>query len=611
MTPLPTKLSLCICVLWIFVTGIRGDFVDTSRANPILSRAEEETVLACHYQPTNEVVVQVTWYKEKPDGTKEQIITAHHVNGQTAFGTWHQRVHFKSSEPTVDSSLVIKSTEVSDEGNYLCRIGTFPLGNFDREMSLIVWTVPISSLDPVILVEGQSYRPAASCRSVARPPPRLSWDTNLNGQSVNRSSDNGAVSSYYSLHPLRGMNGKKLDCLVWHPTMKAPRRLRNNLVVHFPPHAEVSGYSGDWSVGLENAALRCVGGGNPKPSFTWMRTGGELPEDAISHTNGSLVFGRPLSVSDGGTYQCVAKNDVGVERVEVAIDVAESSHKQSMAENTLMIIVGGAAGGLLILMLIVVITLTCHHKRKNKKLERELTVKKEEISTLSRQASFRRVNSASTDARGTTEDNIPLTVDGTIRSSQSSIRDQSNYRDSRSTISGGRGGGRAFDELGRPLLYNNSQRWRDRPLDRDEDRRLRVESYVRTSAETNLHPSLTPTPFPKAQSIEIVRQPNGSAIFPADGGPQPGSVTKNRQQPPLSSNFPAVTDDEDEEDEGLGGPASREHPDDRDSETNSSQVSEAHSTRYQQTNGTLRPKPRQSHTGLGPHASMIHKAQIV
>ena len=91
---------------------------------------------------------------------------------------------------------------------------------------------PISSLDPVILVEGQSYRQAASCRSVARPPPRLTWDTDLNGQSVNRSSDNGAVSSYYSLHPLRSMNGKKLDCLVWHPTFSGPRRIPYNLVVH-------------------------------------------------------------------------------------------------------------------------------------------------------------------------------------------------------------------------------------------------------------------------------------------------------------------------------------------------------------------------------------------
>lgn len=58
------------------------------------SLAEEETVLPCHYQPSgNDVVVQVTWYKEKSDGTKEQIILAHHINGQTGQLTlwllWH------------------------------------------------------------------------------------------------------------------------------------------------------------------------------------------------------------------------------------------------------------------------------------------------------------------------------------------------------------------------------------------------------------------------------------------------------------------------------------------------------------------------------------------
>lgn len=92
--------------------------------------------------------------------------------------------------------------------------------------------VPISSLDPVIMVEGQSFRLAASCRSVARPLPHLSWDTDLHGLSVNRTSDNGAVSTQYSLHPLRSMNGKKLDCVVHHPALSGPRRLRNNLVVH-------------------------------------------------------------------------------------------------------------------------------------------------------------------------------------------------------------------------------------------------------------------------------------------------------------------------------------------------------------------------------------------
>ncbi|CAJ1086640.1 nectin-4 isoform X1 [Xyrichtys novacula] len=621
MTFLLSTLSLCLCILWICVPLVQSGFVNLPSDDPIRSLAEEETVLPCLYKPNDgDVVVQVTWYKENPDATKEQIITAHHSNGQTAFGTWSRHVRFKSSDPTLDSSLVIMSTEVSDEGKYMCHISTFPSGNFDTEMSLIVWTIPISSLDPVILVEGQSYRQAASCRAVARPPPLISWETDLNGQSTNRSADNGAVSSHFSLHPLRSMNGKKLDCLVWHPTLSSPRRLRNKLVVHFPPHAEVTGFNGDWSSGMQNAALRCMSGGNPKPqSFTWIRIGGELPEGVIPHPNGTLAFGRPLSVSDGGTYQCVAKNEVGVGKAEVNIGVTEAHQGQTKMEDILMLIVGGVAGGLLILMLVVVITVTCHHKRKNKELKRELTERKEEISTLSRQASFRRMNSVSTDVRGATEENIPLRVEGTLRTSLSSLGEQAYCRDSRSTISGGRGGGGgggggAFDYLGRPVLHNNSRRGRERPLDRDEENRLRVETYVRNSTislETRFHPPLTPSPYPVVQSTEIVRQLNGSAVIPIEGGSRPGSGSKTLQHPLPSCTYPPVTDDEDEVDEGLGGPASQEHPDDQDSETNSSQVSEAHSMRFQQTNGTLRPKSRLSPSGVNPHASLIHKAQIV
>lgn len=57
-----------------------------------------------------------------------------------AFGTWSRRVRFQNSDPVVDSSLVIMSTEVSDEGRYLCRISSYPLGNFDMELSIIVWS---------------------------------------------------------------------------------------------------------------------------------------------------------------------------------------------------------------------------------------------------------------------------------------------------------------------------------------------------------------------------------------------------------------------------------------------------------------------------------------
>lgn len=141
--------------------------------------------------------------------------------------------------------------------------------------------------------------------------------------------------------------------------------------------------------------------------------GGNLPEGVIPHPNGTLVFGRPLSLSDAGTYQCEAKNEVGTGKADVEITVAgrcqhgslrlvmvtytvrinvyihvilstplltlcftESEKEESGNENMLMIIIGAVAGGLLILMLIIIISVTCYHKRKNQKLKKELTERK-------------------------------------------------------------------------------------------------------------------------------------------------------------------------------------------------------------------------------------------
>lgn len=43
---------------------------------------DQETTLPCRYEPIEgEVVVQVTWFKVHPDGSKEQMITAHFTDG--------------------------------------------------------------------------------------------------------------------------------------------------------------------------------------------------------------------------------------------------------------------------------------------------------------------------------------------------------------------------------------------------------------------------------------------------------------------------------------------------------------------------------------------------
>uniref|UniRef100_H2M6L5 Ig-like domain-containing protein n=1 Tax=Oryzias latipes TaxID=8090 RepID=H2M6L5_ORYLA len=425
-------------------------FVNLPRNRSIQSLTEKETVLPCVFQPgQGNSVVQVTWLKKTTSAQPENIITAHRTDGQTVFPKWAQRVGFKSKDPLQNSSLIIMTTDISDEGIYICRIVSFPDGNFDTEVSLKVWTIPITSLDPFILVEGQPSQKAASCRSSGHPAPRLSWDTELLGSSDNRSFSGGVVSIQFSLSAKKSMNGEKLDCLVWHPAFSAPKRIKNNLVVHFVPHAEVTGYNNSWLIGMKNVALNCLSGGNPKPqNVTWTRMGGQLPMGAKPHPDGRLEFVEPMSSMHEGTYQCTAANTVGEAKAQVEVTLKEPP---LLTESSLILIVA-VVSGILLLMVILVISVSCYHKRKNRKLKKELKVK---THLCCRNAVF----------KGKEE---TYNWANSCLCAFLWVQGQARCRESMSTIS-------AFDSLGRPAIPRG-----ERYVHRDESM-CRVEEYVRSS----------------------------------------------------------------------------------------------------------------------------------
>ncbi|KAI5609585.1 nectin-4 isoform X2 [Silurus asotus] len=603
----------------VCVTG--GTLVEPTSAN-VYTTAEEGVILPCKVLPSEgEVIVQVIWMHIKPDGSEEQIITAHHEDGQLEFPAYAGRVRFESSTPMIDSALRILNTGLSDEGNYVCTIVTFPSGSVKKQLSLTVWTKPISTLDPFVLVEGESFRVAATCRAMAKPQAGLSWDTDLPGQSQNRSLENGVTSIQYSLHPLRSMNGRRLDCLVWHPSLQSPLRIENKLEVQYPPDATISGYDENWYVGLEGAQLQCEAGGKPKPhNFTWTRKDGSLP-DGVTVENEIMRFDRPLRLTDNGTYECVATNTVGSEKVHLKIEVTEEPKNPTSLNSLLLIITGAVAGLLVLILVIVVITVNRHHKRKNQQLALELNEKKEEISTLSRQASIRRVASTSIDNKYQMEELIPLRVEGTIRTSLSSL-ERPRSRDSHSTLGG-------VDSLGRPALYNTSRRGRERTMDREKDlervpSRVKVDPYGRNSdaslvhPESHFHPPLQLSNFSVEQTAEIIRSRNGSAILPADGRPQSGggSITSIRagsrgHHSPLNLTYPMLPDDEDlrpvdEASEFSRGQIEPDGMDNGGSETASSQISEAMSNHFEHTNGTLWPKAKPNNILLSPETTRLH-----
>ncbi|KAA0723019.1 Nectin-4 Nectin cell adhesion molecule 4 [Triplophysa tibetana] len=617
-----------VLIIWNSVCVSGKEFLEPSESPwTLCSLAEDNTRLPCRFNKSDSEVkvIQVMWIHEKSKGGEEQIITAHFTDGQTENTGYTGRVRFENSDPIADSALTLMGTSPADEGKYICKVATFPTGNFETEITLTVWTKPIASLEPIIMVEGQSYSLAATCRSVAKPMAGLSWDTELPGRSKNHSFDDGVASIQFSLHPLRSMNGQKLDCLVWHPSQKGPHRITNNLTVHYPPNALISGYEDNWHVDMEEAVLQCKGQGNPKPyQFKWTRKGENLPE-SVTVEGGMLRFSRPLRLTDKGAYICTTTNLVGSGKAEIELNISESSLQGTSVNYILMIIIGGVAAVVVLFLIIVIVSVNRHYKRKNQQLAIELNEKKEEISTLSRQASFRRVHSSPSENRYS-DDTHALRVEGTLRTSLSSL-DRPRSRDSRSTLGG-------LDSLGRPAIYNTSRRIRDKMMERGDRESTRLmmeyEQGSNVSQETQLLPPLHPSSYKTEQTAEMNRSRNGSAILLAEGRPQSGASSRGGSRghhSPLISTYPVLTDEEEGDsvsptDEDLRVHRGLMEPDafeNGGSETTSSLISEALSNHFERANGTLRPKskpnnillPANTTLLISPHSPPIHKAQIV
>ncbi|XP_061152158.1 nectin-4 isoform X1 [Syngnathus typhle] len=586
------KLNFSPLLVFLFaVACAHGVFIEPLQAvTSQRSMAESATRFPCRYQASvDEKVVQVTWYKELRDGTKDQIITAHFADGHTEFGRYAGRMKFESDNPTVNSALLIPNTEESDDGTYACHISTFPNGNFERRIKLTVWVLPIASLEPVVLVEGQSFRVAASCRAVGHPPPTLSWDTTVPGQTQTRVNEGGSVSSYYSLHPLRSMNGRRLDCLVRHPGLEHPRRIPNQLVVRYPPDATISASTDDWFAGLDQATLTCVATGFPVPqNVTWTWRGGALP-DGITAAGGRLTLGRSLRLEDGGLYQCAVSNDVGVAKADYFMTVtasflAEKSQRKEVSapeSSTLIIIIAASAAAVVLVMAVVVLLLVRHHRRRNKKLERQLSVKMEEVNNLSRQASFRRLNSVGSDLRTQSEDYTLLRSDSHMKNSQVSL-ERPIYRGSQSTLGGRWAPLGAFEAEGRPVVWHDESEI-TRVAVTDLDRR-RANSYQKSSnmslvLDSGLPSSLVPL---KVQSNEAV-----GARDPLDVCEISAPAPEENCCSPVPQASP------------TGGPEGQEDDDDGGG-SESYQLSQALTNHFYYSNGVLRPRPHANAILLHP-----------
>ncbi|XP_056408451.1 nectin-4-like, partial [Hyla sarda] len=160
-----------------------------------------------------------------------------------------------------------------------------------------------------------------------------------------------------------------------------------------------------WFVGKNDAALKCVCDGHPAPRYSWSRVNGSLPKHVKTEGN-QLRFTGPLAAEDGGVYTCEATNGATSRRASATATITASEPRKVDLLSVSLVSVAIVTALLVLILVIIVILVNRHHKRKTKKLSDKI----EELSTLSRQTSRRRLNSntASTDTRMQLEESMNL-----------------------------------------------------------------------------------------------------------------------------------------------------------------------------------------------------------
>ncbi|KAM4661899.1 nectin-4 [Discoglossus pictus] len=380
-----------------------------------------DVTLPCYYQAQQgEKVAQVVWSKKVSNGPNVQIAILNTEYGAYVSDAYEGRVKEKSPLNSADGTIILKNAVQADEGQYQCIVNTFPAGNFEADLVLKVLVPPLPTLNRgPKLDEGEGKTLVASCTAEGNPAPAVSWETEVDGTNITRTSvhpRSASVTSEFYVVPTRSMNGKPLTCIVSHPGFQHEKRITQVLNVNYLASISIQGHEDDWFAGKEGAMLKCLCEGNPSPTYKWSRVNVSLP-DGVKFEGNTMIFQSPLTMEDSGVYTCQATNAVSSRQTSATVSISESQSKKVDVVSVSLISVAVVTAILLVILVITVLMVNRHHKRRTKRLSEKI----EELSTLSREASRRRLNSttASVDTRMQLEESIHL------RNHPDSLRDPS------------------------------------------------------------------------------------------------------------------------------------------------------------------------------------------
>ncbi|KAK3745618.1 hypothetical protein QZH41_013723 [Actinostola sp. cb2023] len=265
---------------------------------------------------------QITWYRDNMliSGERDSVYSRYSIKIRDVTPQASQRaIKYCPSEiphPVTQSTLMIKNSNGSDTGTYVCKARNI-LGTFSYKTHILIQVyVQFTTLPSnITVVQGENVQ--LSCRASGVPAPTITWYRNDGcPMPLQYNVDKG------DLHILNISKEEEWTFVCLATNVLGSKTTEATVTVNVFP--EITSFL-DHVITINESntlVLPCNATGYPIPNLRWFKTGDSLPEDRHSYDS-QLLNITSVRYKDRGEYVCTANNTAGTitKKVNVLVQV--------------------------------------------------------------------------------------------------------------------------------------------------------------------------------------------------------------------------------------------------------------------------------------------------
>uniref|UniRef100_A0A8C7CSJ9 Hemicentin-2 n=1 Tax=Oncorhynchus kisutch TaxID=8019 RepID=A0A8C7CSJ9_ONCKI len=238
-----------------------------------------------------------------------------------------------------NGTLRIAASQRSDAGLYTCSAKNL-VGRASHDMRLVIMIPPMIPAGQPELSVVQGFQALLPCAAQGLPEPRVSWEKDDNTVPNLPGKFTVLRSGELIIERAEPGDGGVFTCVATNTAGTARQDTRLSVNMR-PAFKELPG---DVTLNKgQSLSLSCHGQGTPTPVISWTANNSPYPGSSVDEAGRSSLVIENVTMSDAGTYVCLAENSVGTIRALSFVRIREPPVLKGEAHISQTVAQGGTA----------------------------------------------------------------------------------------------------------------------------------------------------------------------------------------------------------------------------------------------------------------------------